>query len=185
VSDSHSHTVKPWQHPSNYVGATWEGWYSAGFGQSRDSSSLERSNFQSAYAVLSPLSIDLSTETHDIPGRFDDETSVQIVRESHWAVGWVEWIAVHASNVAALDKARELCARANNYPVLDEAHWSQLEDEECEQVWRECFTVADRVRYLREHSYTASSLADILQAVRSGSWYHAANILHCPSDLVA
>jgi hypothetical protein len=40
-----SHTVKPWSHPECYSGQTWEGYYSAGFGQSRDSDSLERSNF--------------------------------------------------------------------------------------------------------------------------------------------
>lgn len=48
------HTVKEWTRPECYVGATWENWYSAGFGQSRDSDELEASNFQSAYDALKP-----------------------------------------------------------------------------------------------------------------------------------
>jgi hypothetical protein len=167
------HTVKQWQHPDSYFGATWEGWYSAGFGQSRDSDALEASNFQVAYAELSKLSTDV-----------DGDSSVQIIREGHWAVGWVEWIAIHSSNITALERARKLCERANDYPVLDEEDWSRREDEECERTWHEGFNASDRVDYLRRHSYTATSLSDLLQAVRGGSWYHAANMLHSPSDVL-
>lgn len=167
------HSVKEWKHPECYLGATWEGWYSAGFGQSRDSDALEASNFQVAYDTLRPL----DTE-------HDEETTVRIVREGHWAVGWVEWIAIHGSNTAALDAARELCKRANDYPVLNEEDWSRREDEECEELWSKCFSPSERLDYLRRHSYTAQSLSDVLQAVRAGSWYHAANMLHSPSDLL-
>jgi hypothetical protein len=68
---------------------------------------------------------------------------------------------------------------------LDEGDWGRREDEECERVWRDCYSASERVDYLRKHSYTAGSLADLLQAIRAGSWYHAANMLHCPSDLIA
>jgi hypothetical protein len=178
------HNVTEWKYPKDYCGAEWHGWYSAGFGQSRDSDALEASNFQSAYDALKPLANVMSVETQDIPNALDDECSVQIVRESHWAVGWVEWIAIHSSNLPALEKARELCKRANDYPVLDEEDFSNRESEECERVWRDCFDAGERVNYLRRHSYTTSSFADLLQAVRAGSWYHAANMLHCPSDLL-
>lgn len=43
------HTVKEWTRPDSYFGAEWHGWFSAGFGQSRDSDALEESNFQTAY----------------------------------------------------------------------------------------------------------------------------------------
>jgi len=169
-----THIVKEWTHPECYMGATWEGWYGAGFGQSRDSDVLEASNFAVASKALLALA-----------GDFEDETTVQVVREGHWAVGWVEWIAIHSTNQTALTKARELCDRANDYPVLDEEDFSRREDEECEQIWRECYSASERLDYLRRHSYTAASLGDVLQAVRAGSWYHAANMLHCPSDLLA
>jgi hypothetical protein len=170
------HSVKSWKHPDCYMGATWEGWSSAGFGQSRDSDALEASNFTTAYAQLEPFA-----ELGDA----DDNATVQIVREGHWAVGWVEWIAIHDSNVVAIEKAKELCERANGYPILDEDDFSRREDEQCEQVWRDCFSASERADYLRRHGYTADSLSDLLQAIRAGSWYHAANMLHCPSDLLA
>lgn len=172
------HTVEKWTRPSNYVGATWHGYYSAGFGQSRDSSVTEASNFQFVQNALEALN------TFVNEGSRDEEPTVVIVNESHWAVGWVQWIAIHESNVAALDKARELCERANNYPLLDEEDVSRREDEECEQVWRECFNPSERVRYFRRHSYTATNFSDLLQAIRGGSWGHAANMLHSPSDLL-
>ena len=179
-----THVVTEWKHPQHYFGATWQGWYSAGFGQSRDSDALEASNFQTAYDELKSLSTELSVETQDIPGALDGETSVRIIREGHWAVGWIEWIAIHSSNTAALNRARELCEQANDYPVLNEDDFSQREDEACEQTWRECFNASERIDYLRRHSYTASSLVDLFQAIRAGSWYHAANMLHSPSDLL-
>lgn len=177
------HECKPWTHPDCYLGATWDGWYSAGFGQSRDSDALERSNFETASKELLKLADTLSTETHDIPSALDEESSVQIVRENHWAVGWVEWIAIHSSNTAAIARAQELCKRANDYPVLDEENFSRIEDDDCEQTWRECFDPSERIAYFRCHSYTASSLADLIRAMR-GDWYAAANMLHSPSDLI-
>jgi hypothetical protein len=172
------HEVKLWSHPSNYAGATWGGWYSAGFGQSRDSDALETSNFLTVYNELRKL----STECVDADG--DEMESIQRVYEGHWAVGWVEWIAIHSTNTVALEKARELCKHANDYPILDEDDFSRRENEDCEQIWRECYSASERIEYLRKHSYTAQSFSDLLQAIRAGSWYHAANMLHCPSDLL-
>ena len=143
------HTVREWKHPENYLGATWEGWFSAGFGRSRDSDALEESNFQVAWKQLRQLETELSPETHDIPGRFDGESSVQIVREGHWAVGWVEWIAIHESNTAALDAARKLCDRANDYPVLDEDHWGNLEYERAMNYW-DSLSLNEKVNYCRD-----------------------------------
>lgn len=28
-----------------------------------------------------------------------ESETVRVVRESHWAVGWVEWIAIHESDI--------------------------------------------------------------------------------------
>lgn len=135
-----THTVKPWSHPECYLGATWEGWYSAGFGQSRDSDTLEASNFSVAYETLKALSTDL-----------DNEPTVQIVREGHWAVGWVEWIAVHESNTQALDTARELCNRANDYPVLDESDWSAREWNTANDYWAS-ESLNGRLRWLKDYA---------------------------------
>ena len=158
--------LRRWTKPPNYAGESWPDYYSAGVGQSRDSDALERSNF----AVM----ID------KLGGESD---TVLVVREHHWAVGWVEWIAIHESDTAALDKADEQMGRLENYPVLDEDDWGVREDEECRQTWEECFDWRERAEYLRSHSYTGG-FADLAAAVR-GSWYHAANVLHCPSEILA
>ena len=77
-------------------------YYSAGVGQSRDSDCLEQSNFAVMLAALG-----------------GESETVIVVRESRWAVGWVEWIAVHELDTVALAEADEQCERLANYPVLD------------------------------------------------------------------
>ncbi len=163
-----SHECKPWTLPSNYVGAEWHGFYSSGFGRSRDSDCLEESNFQTALKSLEPLNTTLSVETHDIPGCLDDEPSVQVVCENHWAVGWVEWIAIHSSNIQAIAKAKELCGRANDYPVLDESDWSNREYEQANEVWKNCYSAKERIDYIRQHrsQFEFRDFADLLGCVR-------------------
>lgn len=141
--------LKPWKLPECYIGAHWDGYYSAGFGQSRDSDALERSNFQCAWERLK-------------------STSAQIVRESHWAVGWVEWIAIPASDSAALKLADEMCAKVESYPVLNEDHFSQLEQEEADETWKNCYNPKERIAYIRRYrsQFEFRDLADMLGCVR-------------------
>lgn len=140
------HIVRRWTLPDSYMGATWEDYYSSGFGQSRDSSSLERSNFEIAYRELSKLRCHVPDETDT-----DEETSsVDIVRENHWAVGWVEWIAIHKFNIQAYQRALLLADKANDYPVLDEDHWSSLEYTQACEFWSHC-SIKERVSMCREY----------------------------------
>jgi hypothetical protein len=166
--------IKRWTLPSHYVGTTWESYYSAGVGQSRDSDALERANFQ---AMLTLLKACPEIEV-------GDERSVQVVRESHWAVGWVEWIAIHESDTVALAVADEAMERLGDYPVLNEDLFSQFEGEECNTIWSDCFDMRERVQYFRKHSHTVSNWRSLMAAMR-GSWYDAANMLHSPSDLIS
>ena len=170
---AYEHLTK-YTRPDCYIGQTWYGWYSAGVGQSRDSDALERANFQ---AMLSRLRM---MDDVDVDG----ESGLQVVRESHWAVGWVEWIAVHESNTAALELADSIIERMDGYPVIDESLWSEYEDEDCRLTWENCYNAKERVQYFREHSWTSQGIAALLRAIR-GSWYEAANMLHSPSDLIA
>src|SRR5947209_2290534 len=134
-----SNTYKPeylrrWTVPNNYAGEVWPDYYSAGVGQSRDSDALERSNFR---AMLKALG--------------GESETVRVVRESHWAVGWVEWIAIHQDDSEAFAKADEEAARLKDYPVLDEDDFSREEMEEADQVWSNCYDIRERVDYMREH----------------------------------
>ena len=167
-----------WTRPSHYIGAEWPEYF-VFLSQNRDSDALTRSNFRSALAKLGGETGEVWME--DLGKDID---MILIVRESHFACGWVEWIAIHESNTAAIAIATQIESDLEQYPVVDESNWSEVESEECEQVWSECYDPSERIQYLRKHSYTASSLTDILQAVRAGSWYHAANMLHSPSDIL-
>lgn len=169
-----------WKRPQYYMGAEWPEHYSAGVGQSRDSNALERSNFQAMCAALEQLpELDV-----------DGETSWRIVRESHWAVGWVEWIAIHESDTARLECANRIMAGMEDYPVIDEDLLSQLEDEECSAVWSTCMDARERIEYFRRHGWSnypfpGTSKFSMLRQAINGDWSFAANMLHCPSDLIA
>jgi hypothetical protein len=135
----------------SYVGASWPDYYSSGVGQSRDSDALERSNF----AVMLR---ELGGETE----------TVIVVRESHWAVGWVKWIAIHESDSAALTIADAQKARLEDYPILDEDHCSDVEQDEANETWRNCYSVKERVAYIRAHEsqFEFADWADMRACVR-------------------
>jgi len=106
--------LERWKTPRYYSGESWDGWYAAPVGRSRDSDTVERSNWE--------------VQLERIP----ESETVQVVREGHWAVGWVEWLAIHESDRGALGEAEKIGEELENYPMLDEDHHSQLEWETME-----------------------------------------------------
>jgi len=169
------------------MGATWHDYYGAGFGRHRDSDCLERANFRAALTALgfdedgSPP-VDCPTITED----GDDVPTRIIVRENHWAVGWVEWIAIHETDTEGLTIADELRERVEDYPVLDDELYSEFEGAECSEVWSNCYNKRERLEYLREHLYEScipGCFRSVRQAIK-GEWSSAAELLPCPSDLL-
>lgn len=120
--------LRLWTMPDNYFGAVWPAYYSAGFGRSRDSDDLEESNFATALAALG-----------------GESETVEVVRESHWAVGWVEWIAIHQDDDKALHIADDLVERYRNYPCLNEDDWSDRECNRAQESW-ENSDLRERIR---------------------------------------
>jgi hypothetical protein len=157
--------LERWTMPKDYFGAEWPEYYSSGVGRSRDSDCLEESNFDAMLAELG-----------------GESETVQVVRESHWAVGWVEWIAIHESDEKALRAADGLLKSLEDYPVLDEEDHSRRGWEECERVWSDCYTVSERVKYLRKNRCT-DGFRDLRAAV-NGDWGAAANLLPCPTEII-
>lgn len=93
--------------------ATARGWGAVGIGpcgRSRDSESLEVSNYETAQAIL-----------RDAGARFDTPEF------GHWAVGWVREIAHDAADTATVAAVASIRARLEDYPVLDEADYSDRE----------------------------------------------------------
>lgn len=121
-------SLEKWTRPDSYMGAEWPEYF-VFLGQHRDSDSLSRSNFICGL--------------EKIGGESD---TVHIVHERHWAVGWVEWIAIHESDSQALEKANEIMRRLDGYPVVNEDHWSELEWNEACEYW-ERLSVRDRAEY--------------------------------------
>ena len=93
--------LKKWTYPENYFGSSFNEYYRAGVGQSRDSGMLERANFQ---AML-------------------------VERAGHWAVGWVESILILETDEKSLKIADDIMADFDDYPVIDEMLYSEMEYE--------------------------------------------------------
>jgi hypothetical protein len=125
--------LERWTMPEHYFGAAWLEYYRAGFGRHRDSDCLAESNFRVALKALG-----------------GESETVLVIRESHWAVGWIEWIAIHESDSKSLQIADRLIEDLESYPVLNEEDWSELEQEAADEIWRQCFTPSDRVEYIRK-----------------------------------
>lgn len=126
--------VPRWTRPRNYFGASWPEYYMAGVGQHRDSDALARSNFACMLRALG-----------------GESETVRVVRESHWAVGWVEWIAIHETDTRALGIADEVLGRLQDYPVVDENHFSETETADADLVWKNCYTDTERLAYMRDN----------------------------------
>jgi hypothetical protein len=122
-----NYTPKPWKRGECCIGAEWHGWR-VFLGQNRDSNAMDRCNFNAALETLLPLSTEI--ESGD-----DEGKTVRVVSENHWACGWIEWIAIHGSNTAALAEANRIADRLERYPVLDEDALCQLENNEAMEYW--------------------------------------------------
>ena len=105
--------VKMWTMPENYSGETWDGWFVAPVGRSRDSDTVEESNFR----------VTLDRLTHGN----DDGDTVVVVRERHFLVGWVEWIAIDPKDTFAMTEAEMIATELEDYPILDDDDHSELE----------------------------------------------------------
>lgn len=102
--------------PNSYYG-DYPNWY-VFLGRSRDSDILEESNFQCALELL---------------GGENEDTGVVIERAGHFAVGWVEHIAIDSTNADKVAIAENILDRLENYPVLDEEDYCRREMEQMEE----------------------------------------------------
>lgn len=129
-------TLTKWTRADNYAGQTWNGWLLAPCAITRDSDTLDRSNWSAQWDALAPTIGANGVEDND--GQLTD--TVQIVRNGHWACGWLEFVVIHPSNTNAVTIAENLASRLANYPSLDDDTWSGLQwdegSETAEQEWK-------------------------------------------------
>jgi hypothetical protein len=95
-----------------------------------------------------------------------DGESYEIHRFGHWACGWFEVILVKPGTKVAL-LAEDFEARLQDYPILSDEHFSEVERADAEETWA-CYQPEGRIKYIREHrsQFEFGSLADMLGCVR-------------------
>jgi len=142
-------------------------WLVAPVIQTRDASPLERANFDATLKALG-----------------GESETVEVHRFGHWGPGWYEIIVIDSRDTARVAIAQDIEHALSDYPVVDEELYSRYEDNYCKETWEHCYNVRERIDYFRRHSFTSQGIASLLRAMR-GSWYDAANMLHCPSDLLS
>ena len=156
--------LKRWSMPQYYFGASWPDYF-VFLGRTRDSDAPTRANFDAGLKAIG------GEQTSDLEDQNDESAAlslVTIVRENHWACGWVEWIAIHQSANDALAIADQIKAKLEDYPVVDEQLMSEYEEQEALEVWQSCYRPAERIAYIREHrsQFDFRSFADLLGCVR-------------------
>lgn len=110
-----------------------------------------------------------------------ESETVQIERASHWAVGWLERIVIKPDASDKITIAETALAEIENYPILDEMHFSDLESDEASRIWRDCYRVKDRIKYVRDNQsqFDFRDFSDLLGSIR-GKWFGG-----CDSELIS
>ena len=98
-----------------------QNWYVLPVQRTRDSETLETSNWHTAISLLDALD-DTS-----------DETPYETHSFGHWACGWFEIILINPNNDDACKLACEIVSSLADYPVLDDEHYSSLEWDDFEE----------------------------------------------------
>ena len=134
----------------NYAGEIPEEKWHVVLTQSRDSEILTQSNWAVALEELG-----------------GESEHIEIHRFGHWACGWWEALCV-AKDSEAWETAKEIHDSLSDYPVLDEGHFSEMEMEEANRIWSDCFDPKERVELLRSEGGTEdfNGFADLMQCVR-------------------
>ena len=103
------------------------------------------------------------------PRRADDCATCVRVRENHWAVGWVRWIAIHESDTEAKGGRRPPMVQTGKLSSLDEELFpANTETDEADTVWRDCCRPKERAVYVRRHrsQFEFRDFADMLNCLR-------------------
>lgn len=131
-----------------------EEWFVLPCSRNRDSDCLSESNFAVALDMLG-----------------GESETVQVHRFGHWACGWYEIIVVKPETDAA-KTAQEIEDSLDDYPVLDDEDFSEREQKEADRVWADCYSVEERIEYIRNHrsQFEFHSMTGLMESVR-GKWF--------------
>ena len=122
--------MEKWSRTENYIGETYYDYYVLLY-RTRDSGLVEKSNFQSALKALN-----------------GESDTVKVIRAKHWAVGWIEMILIHESDIVSVDKGNEIEKALESYPILDEDVFDEM-------VLGKETEMFDQIKYDAEHGLYA------------------------------
>ena len=127
-----------------------QSWFVAPVGRNRDSGPLDESNFAVALKMLG-----------------GESATVEVHRFGHWGPGWFEIILVAPESMAHR-QCVVIESSLADYPVMDEEDYCRREQDEAEEVWRNCYRPKDRIAYIRQNrsQFEYGSLAELLANVR-------------------
>jgi len=130
-------------------------------GRNRDSGCLTNSNWEVALERLG-----------------GESDNVQIFNFGHWACGWIEYLCVKEGTEAE-KMGYVIEAKLDNYPILDEMVFGEMEQAEASYIWNDCYNVKERINYIREHrnQFEFHDFADLLGCVRGKYFAGYANEL--------
>lgn len=100
----------------------------------RDSEPLEQSNYECAKEVVWEAS------------NMGETTELTF---SHWACGWLKLIVIHQDDKPGIIAAINLVKALEDYPVLNEERFAELELEEAQFIW-DNNSLDDRINICRE-----------------------------------
>jgi len=87
--------------------------------------------------------------------QFGDD--VRLERHAHWAVGWIQGFAIRVrddsgSITPAFTKLHELVSKIEDYPILDEYRYSEVECDELAEDLASCIEAVMRNHFAEEFS---------------------------------
>ena len=106
-------------------------WLVVPVSQTRDSGTLDQSNFAAALMLLG-----------------GESDTVEVHRFGHWGPGWFEIILVDPTDTVNVAIAERLTDQLVEYPVLDEEDWSNREFEAASEAWAN-MSLRDRAEVCR------------------------------------
>lgn len=148
------------QHSSAYWGE--RGHWLVVMTKHRDADCLSRSNFRCALQLLG------GNGNEGAKGSQEINDNLAIEEASHWAVGWLQYLIINPEAKELVAKAERMLEKLEDYPVLSDADFSNLETEEANEVWQNCYRVKGRLQYIRAHrdQFEFRDLRDMLANVR-------------------
>lgn len=163
-------TMNLWERSAYYIGETYPDYYVL-LGRHRDSTLLTESNFECAYAMIKE--IPCSDTWDDNNG---DTPEYQIVRSSHGAVGWIEFIGIHKDSIPYVEEGNRILDKLEYSLVLNDDDYSNRESE---ATWE---GVKDSIRYAGYSVNRAEDVYQWLDANMPGELESKYDTLRYPSE---